>query len=104
MTEYYRQCLRIEYVGVLHVSLSLDPFGVFVRQARRSCVRPSLLKEDDVLRFDSRGIFPIPFFVRKIRPMLFSPAPIRWIGAAINAMLIRLCRDVPVNGAPFVFF
>ena len=40
---------------------------------------------------------------RKIRPMLFSPAPIRWIGAAINAMLIRFCRDVPVRGAPFVF-
>ena len=44
------------------------------------------------------------FLLRKIKPMLSSPAPIRWIGAAINAKMIRFCRDVPVPGAPFVYF
>ena len=47
--------------------------------------------------------FSETFFATKIRPVLFSPASDRWLGAAINAMLIRLCWDVPVSGAPFVY-
>ena len=43
------------------------------------------------------------FFVNKIRPMPFSPASDTLNGAAVIAELIRLCRDVPMSGAPFIY-
>ena len=102
-TKYRRQFWRIRHVNVGHI-VSVYSIAEVARLAHRSCLPPSLLKEDDVLCVCSPSIFSETFFLNeKLGQCSFLQHQFFWIGAPINVVFIPLCQDVPVCRATVEF-